>query len=207
MTATVSPAAYWSCVAVAAAAACWTRLAVLVELTYFWGLAGSLQAVVTPDLDVGFPHLVFFQYVVGHLGIVTAALFLVTGMRIEPRRGAVGRTLLVTAGYTGLVGLVDALTGANYMFLRDPPANWTLLRVLGPWPWYVVSAAGLAVVLFTLLDALFWRGRHAQVEGPDARSDPEAPPRPAHFERSRRPAWPASRPTRAGRGRPTFRNP
>lgn len=48
-----------------------------VELTYFCGLAGMLQAVVTPDLSAAFPELEFFEFVVGHLAIVTAALFLV----------------------------------------------------------------------------------------------------------------------------------
>ncbi len=142
-----------------AAAACWWRVTLLVELTYFWGLAGTLQAVITPDLNVGFPHLVFFQYVVGHVGIVVAALFLVVGMRIVPRPRSVVRVFAITLGYTTLVGIVDALTGANYMFLRSPPGEWTLLRVLGPWPWYVASAAGVALVLLTLLDAPFWRER------------------------------------------------
>jgi hypothetical integral membrane protein (TIGR02206 family) len=148
-----------------AAAACWWRGALLVELTYFWGLAGTLQAVVTPDLNVGFPHLVFFQYVIGHVGIVVAALFLVVGMGIAPRRHSAVRVFAITAGYTALVGIVDGVTGANYMFLRAPPGEWTLLRVLGPWPWYVVSAAGVAAVLLTMLDAPFWpqRRRASQV--------------------------------------------
>jgi len=147
-----------------AAAACWWRVAVLVELTYFWGLAGTLQAVITPDLNVGFPHLVFFQYLVGHVGIVAAALFLVVGMRIAPRRRSVVRVFSITLGYTALVGIVDALSGANYMFLRSPPGEWTLLRLLGPWPWYVLSASGVALVLLTALDAPFWpqRRRAAQ---------------------------------------------
>jgi hypothetical integral membrane protein (TIGR02206 family) len=142
-----------------AAAACWSEAALLVELTYFWGLAGTLQAVITPDLNVGFPHLVFFQYVVGHVGIVVAALFLVVGLRIAPRRRSVPRVLAITLAYSAVVGAVDALTGANYMFLRTPPAEWTLLRVLGPWPWYIASAVGVAAVLVTLLDAPFWPGR------------------------------------------------
>jgi hypothetical integral membrane protein (TIGR02206 family) len=142
-----------------AAVACWWRVSLLVELTYFWGLTGTLQAVITPDLNVGFPHLVFFQYLVGHVGIVVAALFLVVGMRIVPRTGSVLRVFAITAGYTSLVGLVDALTGANYMFLRAPPGEWTLLRVLGPWPWYVVSAAGVGLVLIIVLDSPFWPGR------------------------------------------------
>jgi len=147
-----------------AAAACWWRVPLLVELTYFWGLAGTLQAVATPDLNVGFPHLVFFQYLVGHIGIVVAALFLVAGMGIVPRRWSVLRVFTITLGYTALVGIVDAVTGANYMFLRSPPGEWTLLRVLGPWPWYVLSAAGVALVLLTLLDAPFWARRRTAPE-------------------------------------------
>jgi uncharacterized membrane protein YwaF len=69
------------------------------------------------------------------------------------------RDFAITLGYTAFVGLVDALTGANYMFLRTPPGEWTLLRVLGPWPWYIASAAGVALVLLVALDAPFWRRR------------------------------------------------
>jgi hypothetical integral membrane protein (TIGR02206 family) len=145
-----------------AAAACFWRVPLLVELTYFWGLAGTLQGVLTPDLSIGFPHLVFWQYVVGHLGIVFAALFLVVGLGIAPRRGAVPRIFAVTLAYTAVVGLVDALAGANYMFLRRPPGEWTLLSVLGPWPWYLFSATAVALVLFTALDAPFWSGRRRQ---------------------------------------------
>ena len=115
-----------------AALACWWRVPLLVELTYFWGLAGTLQAVITPDLNVGFPHLVFFQYVVGHLGIVLAALFLVVGMRNAPRPGAVPRVFTITVLYTACVGLVDGLTGANYMFLRAPPRRMDALARPGP---------------------------------------------------------------------------
>jgi len=142
-----------------AAAACWWREPLLVELTYFWGLAGTLQAVITPDLNAGFPHLVFFQYLAGHLGIVLAALYLVIGLRIAPRRGSVTTTFAITLAYTAFVGLVDAFSGANYMFLRRPPGNWTLLKVLGPWPWYIASAAAVALVLFAALDLPFWIGR------------------------------------------------
>lgn len=149
---------------IVAAVACWWDLPLLVELTYFWGLAGTLQAIITPDLDVGFPHLAFFQYMAGHIGIVMAALVLVVGMRLRPRPKAVPRVFAVTATYTAFVGLVDALTGADYMFLRSPPSSWTLLRVLGPWPWYVPSAAGVALLLLVLLDLPFWAGRRRRRE-------------------------------------------
>lgn len=171
------PLALCNMAVLVAAAACWWRTPLLVELTWFWGMTGTLQAVITPDLDTAFPHLVFFQYVVGHTGIVLAALFLVVGLRIYPRPGAVKRVLAITAGYTAIVGFVDAVAGADYMFLRSPPENWTLLRVLGPWPWYIASAAGFAVVLFVLLDAPFWAGRrHHDFVGPREAAGPRQGP-------------------------------
>ncbi|MGH9079675.1 MAG: TIGR02206 family membrane protein [Acidimicrobiales bacterium] len=157
------------------AAACLWLVPVLVELTYFWGLAGTLQGVLTPDLSVSFPHLVFWQYIVGHLGIVFAALFLVVGLRITPGRHAVARVFAVSLAYTALVGTADGLTGANYMFLRRPPGEWTLLRLLGPWPWYVLSASVVALVLFTALDAPFWAGRRSAPATPTGRDESGAP--------------------------------
>ena len=136
-------------------------LRLAVELTWFWGLAGSLQAVGTPDLDVSFPHLVFWEFVLGHLAIVFAALFLVAGLRIYPRPGSVPRVFVVTLGYTAVVAGVDALTGGNYMYLRAVPSHVSLLSPLGPWPWYLVNAAGVALVLLIVLDLPFRNARRA----------------------------------------------
>jgi hypothetical integral membrane protein (TIGR02206 family) len=140
---------------VAAAACAWPRAALLVELTYFWGLAGTLQAVATPDLGARFPHLEFFEYLVGHVGIVISALFLVVGLRLRPRSGAVPRVFAITVAYTVLVGSFDASTNTDYMFLRHKPVTWSLLSVLGPWPWYLAAAAGVAIVMLLALDLPF----------------------------------------------------
>jgi hypothetical integral membrane protein (TIGR02206 family) len=153
--ATSLPVALCNVAVLVAAVACWWPVALLVELTWFWGLAGTLQGLLTPDLDVGFPHLVFVEYVTGHAGVVVAALFLVVGMHQWPRPGAVPRVLLVSVAWSAVVGAVDALTGGNYMFLRRRPGEWTLLSVLGPWPWYLLGATARAFVLFIVLDLPF----------------------------------------------------
>jgi hypothetical integral membrane protein (TIGR02206 family) len=142
-----------------AAAACWTQRPLFVELTWFWALAGTLQAIITPDQYTPFPHLSFDNYVVEHLGIVVAALYLVIGLRIYPRPGAVARVFLISIGYAGLCAVLDAATGGDYLYLRRPPPSSSLLNLLGPWPWYIVSSAGIALVLFVLLDLPF-RSHH-----------------------------------------------
>jgi hypothetical integral membrane protein (TIGR02206 family) len=130
------------------------RTQLLVEVTYFWGLAGTIQALITPDLPQHFPTFPFFQYYFAHGGIITAGLFLVIGLGRWPRRDAFLRVLVVTIAYVLLVGAIDAATGANYMYLRSkPPAS--LLDLLGPWPWYLGWAGLIGVALLFVLDAPF----------------------------------------------------
>ncbi len=138
-----------------AAVALVLRWQLLVEITYFWALAGSLQALITPDLPQHFPSFPYFQYYVAHGGIVAAALFLVIGLHHWPRPGAVVRVGAITIGYVLLVGAIDAATGANYMYLRSKPPAASLFDLMGPWPWYVAWAALLGVALLVILDAPF----------------------------------------------------
>src|SRR5712664_1382030 len=147
-----------------AAAALLVRKQVLVEVTYFWGLAGTLQALITPDLAQHFPSLLFFQYYIAHGGIVAAALFLVAGLGQWPRRDAVIKVGAITIVYALLVGAIDAATGANYMYLRSKPASASLLDLFGPWPLYIGWAALLGVALLFILDLPFRWLRHRREE-------------------------------------------
>jgi hypothetical integral membrane protein (TIGR02206 family) len=93
--------------------------------------------------------------------VVLAAVFLVFGLGLTARPHAVRRVFLATAGWAALAAVGNALTGGNYMFLRERPETPSLLDYLGPWPWYILSAALLALALFALLDLPFRRRRAA----------------------------------------------
>lgn len=126
------------------------------ELTYFWGLAGTGQALLTPSTCYDFPNFTYFVYFQLHSAVVIAAVYLPLGLGWRPRRGAVLRVWFWGLGYLVLAGLVDWVAGANYAFLREA-AEGSLMEVLGPWPWYIAAMAVLALVLFALLALPFWR--------------------------------------------------
>lgn len=138
--------------------ALWTARPLLVELAWFWGLTASLQAVLTPDLgSADFPELLWWTFFITHAGAVVAAVVLVIGRGIEPRPGAVKRVFAATLIVAAAAGTANLLTGGNYMWLREKPEAGSLLDFMGPWPWYIVSAAVLALLLFTLLALPFRR--------------------------------------------------
>ena len=159
-------------VTVVSAVALWTWRPLPFELTWFWGLTASLLAILTPDLgaDDRFPSFFYFHYFVTHGGVVVAAVFLAFGVGLTARRGAVGRVFLLTAAWAAVAALGNAVTGGNYMFLREKPDATTLLDYMGPWPWYIATSAVLALALFALLDVPFRRRRatlaRANASGP-----------------------------------------
>ena len=150
-----------------AAAALWWRRTSLVELTYFWGLGGTVQALITPELFNHFPSYFYFQYYINHGGIVLAALFLVAGVGMVPERGAVVRVISITAAYTLMVAGVDHLTGGDYLYLAEPPPTFSLLNLMGPWPWYVAGMVVLGIAVIVLLDLPLRvaRARQAEIGG------------------------------------------
>lgn len=141
-------------VSLAAVAALWTHRRLLIELVYFWSLTASLQAVLTPDLAQSFPSVFYFTYFIYHVGAIVAACLLVFGLSNYPRRGAAWRVFAATLAVAAVAGTADAVTGGNYMYLRQKPVHGSLLSVLGPWPWYIASAAAVGLALLLALQLL-----------------------------------------------------
>ena len=154
-------------VTVVSVLALWTARPLLVELTWFWGLTASLQAVLTPDLgSAEFPELLWWTFFITHSGAVVAALVLVVGRRITPRDGAVARVFGATVAVAAAAAVANLVTGGNYMWLRDKPEAGSLLDLMGPWPWYILGAGALGLALFSLLDLPFRRRRGAGTGSP-----------------------------------------
>jgi len=152
-----------------AAAALWWRNPIAAEIAYFWGLAGSLMALLTPDLPDPVGSFLWTQYVLERGITVLAALLLPIGMHLGPRPGALARATAATAVLALIAGAADILTGGNYMFLRHPPGSPTLLSLLGPWPWYIAGAALIAFALLAMLELPFRLQRRMSISSPPVR--------------------------------------
>ena len=54
------------------------------EVAYFWGIGGTVQAVLTPNLHFGFPDFRFFSFFISHCGIIIGIVFLMLTRRYRP---------------------------------------------------------------------------------------------------------------------------
>jgi hypothetical integral membrane protein (TIGR02206 family) len=132
------------------------------EFAYYFALAGSAMALLTPDLWEPFPSVATVQFFVGHGLVVAAILYLVGSRLARPRRRSVIRAMLVLNAWAAFDGAFDWIFKTNYMYLRAKPAQASLLNLLGAWPWYIVFTEGVALGLFLLLYLPFRERRTRQ---------------------------------------------
>ncbi|MEO8439422.1 MAG: TIGR02206 family membrane protein [Spartobacteria bacterium] len=133
------------------------------EVSYFWGIGGTFQAILTPNLQVNFPDIRMISFFIGHGGIVAGVIYLLIARRFRPTLGSVWRTLAWSQLYLVATLLVNYLTGANYGFLAHKPTAASLLDYLSDERWlYLLGLEGLALIFFAILYAPFAFARHSE---------------------------------------------
>jgi hypothetical integral membrane protein (TIGR02206 family) len=125
------------------------------DLAYFWGVAGSGMALLTPYLRTPIRTYQSFQYFTGHSLLITGVLYLLWSRQARPRARSWWFALWSLNVYAVFVAVVDWLAGTNFMYLREKPASVSLLDVMGKWPWYIIGSEVVALILFLLMQQPF----------------------------------------------------
>jgi hypothetical integral membrane protein (TIGR02206 family) len=125
-----------------------TRSSGVYEYAYFLGLAGAVQALLTPDAGIyGYPHFRFFQVILSHSSIFTAAIYMTFVEGYRPTWRSLGKVIVYGNLYALVVFGINLVLGSNYLFILRPPDTPSLINMLGPWPWYILSMEAIALVL------------------------------------------------------------
>jgi hypothetical integral membrane protein (TIGR02206 family) len=74
-----------------------------------------------------------------HSLVVCAAIYLTWGMGLRPDWRSYRVAVLTTIGWGLVMFGFNQLAGTNYGFLNTKPLTASLLDLLGPWPWYLLS--------------------------------------------------------------------
>ena len=121
------------------------------EVLYFWGIAGAVQAILTPDLrGYNFPHFHYFWYFTSHGMVVLAVFWMLIIEQVRPTWNSLRKTVLVTILYALVVYPINLVTGGNYMLLMQAPVVPTLADFLDVWPGYLFWLPVVALVVETI---------------------------------------------------------
>ncbi|MGA6189367.1 TIGR02206 family membrane protein [Nocardia iowensis] len=135
-----------------AAYALWSHRHWAYALTYYWCLTLSTQALISPALESpDFPHHHFLAFWAIHLIVVWAPIYLTWGTGMHPDWRSYRIAVATTAAWAAVTFTFNSLTHTNYGFVNGKPETPSLLDVLGPWPWYLVTVAFLLITVWALM--------------------------------------------------------
>lgn len=134
-------------VAIMAPFVMWYRNRFWLGLFYFWVFVGTLNANLTPDVEYGFPHYTYFTYWLLHTGLLLLPLYAIFNYGLKINWKDFKNALLGINGLLVMSLIINFSIGSNYFYSRQKPEVASILDLLGPWPWYLITGQFLAVIL------------------------------------------------------------
>ncbi|WP_026566584.1 YwaF family protein [Bacillus sp. UNC41MFS5] len=132
-----------------------TTKKIIYEILLFTALLGASQALLTPSLNYDFPHFRFFHFFYTHLMEIWVPLYFTWAKGYRPTIWSVLKLCIFLNVLMPIIMLINKLVGGNYMFLSHKPDSASLLDVLGPYPWYILSLEGLLIGLSLIVWLIF----------------------------------------------------
>lgn len=129
------------------------RKKTIITLLYFWGLPGTIYALLFPNLLFGFPHFRFFEFFIAHTLILTAVLFYLFIEKTEINYKEMIIAYIATITYLLFVMLINKILHANYLYLRRKPCFSSFFDLFGNY--YQIKLFCCLFVFFNILQIPF----------------------------------------------------
>lgn len=129
-----------------------TKSYTIFEFAYFLGIGGASQALLTPDVGTySFQYFYLIQFFIAHGGVITASAYMAIVEGYYPTWVSIRKVFIWINIYLVIVTVINLVINSNYLYTLHKPNVATLLDYLGPWPWYILSAEGIALIMFLML--------------------------------------------------------
>ena len=133
-----------------------TKNSTFFNIIFYWVFAGTVQAVVTPEIKSTFPHYEYFYFWICHAGLLALLAYMLIIKEAEPTLRGILPAFIVCNVLVTISAVTNVILGTNYYYLSMKPSVPTVIDYLGPWPWYIVGMETVGLVQFFLSFGLFW---------------------------------------------------
>ena len=119
------------------------------ELSYFWGLAGAFQAIITPDPTRFVMDVSLFWNFLSHGLIILNVLWMIVIDNMRCRVGSYLNAIIITNGILFIISIVNSILGGNYWFICEKPGGESPF-IMGEWPLYIIGFQISGILLLGL---------------------------------------------------------
>lgn len=125
----------------------------LFDVLFYWIMVGYIAALLLPD----FLENEFIGFFFLHGLPLLVVLYLILVREIKPSQGSYWTSFIWLNIYAFVVAApVNLITGANYVFLREPPrVNFGPIDLLPPWPWYIPVIGAFFLLVYWVIHQIF----------------------------------------------------
>lgn len=126
------------------------------EILLFWILAGTSQAILTPDISEDFPSFEYIRYWIAHLGLIIIIIYATSVFKMLPTLKSVFKSFLAIQIFFVFSLLINYALDANYSYLSKKPNVASVLDYLGDWPKYIIVVEALLIPYFLIIYLPFY---------------------------------------------------
>lgn len=145
------PFHFCSVMVIVSAIALWCSKRWACAVVYFGVLTASIQGLITPALEEGYPSFAFLIFFFSHSMLFLSAVTVVCVQHWKARRKDILRSLLLMDAYLLAIIPINLWLGTNYGFTQKSPVPGCILDYLGAAPWYYLWLQLPALGLFYLM--------------------------------------------------------
>ena len=136
---------------------------ILYEFLILLGIPGAFQALLTPELTLGYDRVLLVEYFVSHGGIILSGLYLTYVLGHRPRIKSWLKVAVISQILLFFIHILNGFLSSNYMYTRIKPEVDNIL-IIGEHPYYYIGFEIFGFLNIVLFYFLFMETTKYQLE-------------------------------------------
>lgn len=92
------------------------------RISVYWGLPGSILALVLPDVDpFSWPHYTNVSFVLGHIFLLVGVLYIIVVDKPKFSKNSYRFIVAFSTSYHAIIAVLNYIVGGNYCLMREFP--------------------------------------------------------------------------------------
>jgi len=135
-----------------------TQKRIFFLFAFFWGIWGAGFALLTPDVEYGFPYFDYIQSHVGHSFILIGVSYALQVDNQKVLKSDPFKILIITTILLAIIYVANWYIGmgANYWYVNFKPEGDSIMNWMRPEPYHMIDIYLLAIVLCYLLYFIYY---------------------------------------------------